>query len=145
MPLMGTIRASTRQTTKGILWVAFSLGLFVLGDLIFGNPSDSPDGANHALAHLLTGIPMLLLALTAYRLWKPGNPILRVVRAPFILIALMLSAGQVEHSVEVYVGDPPHIVAKFTPSQVAVIGLGVPLAIGTLAKAWRSRIQHASS
>ncbi len=134
-----TIRASVLQRHNGILWAVFCLGLFVVGDLIFGNPSDSPDGASHALAHLSTGVPLLLLALGMYRLWRPRNPFMRAARALFILLALVFGAGQLEHAVGVYVGDPPHIVAKITPSQVAVIGLGILLGIANMLKAWRSR------
>ena len=140
-----TIRASMLQRHKGILWVVSALGLFVAGNLVFGNPSESPDGASHALAHLSTGVPFLLLALAAYRLWTPRNPIMQVARVMIVMTALVICAGQLEHSVGVYVGDPPHIVGKMTSTQVAVIGLGLLLAIVNMAKAWRSRIQHASS
>ena len=140
-----TIRTSILQRHNAIVWVVFSLGLFVVGDLIFGNPSDFPDGAKHALAHLSTGVPIVLLALVAYRLWRPSNPVVRVARVLFILLTLVISAGQFDHAVGVYAGDPPHIVAKFTPSQVAVVGLGIPLAIANMVKGWKSRIQQASS
>ena len=140
-----TIPASVLQLHKGTLWVVSSLALFVAGNLIFGNPSDSPDGARHALAHLYTGVPFLLLALAAYRLWGPRNPIMQVSRVMFVMIALVIGAGQLEHSVGVYVGDPLHIVGKMTPSQVAVVGLGILLAIANVVKAWRSRVQQRSS
>ena len=141
MLLMRNIRASVLLQRKGLFWVVFSLGLFVAGDLIFGNPSDSPDGANHALAHLSKGVPILILAVAAYWRWRPRNPIMWVARVVFVTFALVIGAGQLEHSI----GDPPHIVAKITPSQVAVLGLAILLAIATVARGWRSRIQQASS
>lgn len=140
-----TVRASMPQRHKGTLWVVSALALFVAGNLIFGNPADSPDGARHALAHLYTGVPLLLLAFAAYRLWRPRNPIMRVARVMFVMTALVIGAGQLEHSIGVYVGDPLHIVGKTTPSQVAVIGLAILLAIANIVKAWRSRIQQRSS
>ncbi len=140
-----TIRTSIQQRHQGVVWVVFSLGLFVVGDLIFGNPSNSPDGAGHALAHISTGVPLLLLALVVYRLSRPRNPIMRVARALFVMFALVFSVGQFEHSVGVYTGDPPHIVGKLTSSQIAVIGLGILLAIANMVKAGRSRNKHAPS
>ncbi len=137
-----TIQASVLQRRKGILWAVFCLGLFVVGDLIFGNPSNSPDGAGHALAHISTGVPLLLLALVVYKLSRPRNPIMRVARVMFIMIASVIGVGQLEHSAGVYVGDPLHIVGKTTPAQVAVIGLGILLAIVNMVKAWKSRIQR---
>ena len=140
-----TIRTSIQQRHKGILWTVFCFGLFVVGELIFGNPSESPEGARHALAHLSTGFPILLLALVVYKLSRPSNLIMRVARVAFIMFALVIAAGQFEHSVGVYVGDPPHIVKKMTPSQVAVIGLAILLAIANMVKAWRFRFQQATS
>ena len=118
------------------------MALFVAGNLILGNPSDSPDGASHALAHLYTGVPFLVLAFAAYRLWSPRNPVMRVARVMFIMIASVIGVGQLEHSVGVYVGDPLHIVGKTTPAQVAVIGLGILLAVVNMVKAWKFRIQR---
>ncbi|PKB70941.1 MAG: hypothetical protein BZY87_07550 [SAR202 cluster bacterium Io17-Chloro-G6] len=140
-----TIRAWILQLHPGISWVVFCLGLFVVGDLIFGNPSDSPEGTRHALAHLSTGVPLLLLALTAYGLWRPRNLFLRVARVLFILLTLVFGAGQIEHSVGVYAGDPPHIVAKITPSQAAVVSLGILLGIANMVKALRFRVHHTSA
>ena len=121
------------------------LALSFAGILISGDPSDPPNEASHVLAHLSRGVPLLILALAVYRLWRPRNPIMRAARALIILVALVISVGQLEHSIGAFAGDPPHIVEKFTSSQVAVIGLAILLAIANLIKVWKSRIQHTSS
>ena len=47
----------------------------------------------------------------------------------------MFGAGQLEHSIGAFVGELPHIVAGFVSSEVAIIGLGILLAIARMAKA----------
>ena len=140
-----TIRTSILQLHKGTLWAVSSLALFVAGILIFGEFADSPDEASHALEHLSRGAPIVLVALAVHRLWRPRSPVMRIPRALFVLVALMFGVGQLEHSIGAFAGDPPHIVAKLTSSQVAIIGLGILLAVANMVTAWRSRIQHTSS
>jgi len=139
------IRASTLRRHKGALWAVASLGLFIAGVVIFGELVASPDEASHALEHLSRGAPILLLALAVHRLWSPRIPVMRVGRALFVMGTLVIGVGQLEHSIGAFAGDPPHIVADFTPSQVVIIGLGILLAIARMIKAWRSRVQQMST
>ena len=139
-----TIRPSLLLDKRTLSAVA-GLGLFSAGIFIFGEFAASPDEAEHALEHLSRGVVIALLALAFHRLWRPHNPILRVARALFVLAGLVIGVGQLEHSIGVYLGVPPHIVGKTTLSQVAVIGLAILLAIANMVKAWRFRIQHASA
>ena len=134
-----TIRASILQRHKGTLLAVSVLALSFAGILISGDPRDPPNEASHVLAHLSRGVPLLLLALAVYRLWRPRNPILRVARVLFVMFTLVIGAGQLEHSIGAFAGDPPHIVGKTTASQLVVIGLAILLAIANMLKAWRSR------
>ena len=135
------IRASLLGLNKGTLWAVSSLGLFSAGIFFFGQIAASPDEADHALEHLSRGVIIALLVLAFHRLWRPRNPILRVARALFVMVGLVISVGQFEHSIVAFGGYHPHIVRHITSSQLAIFGLGILLAIANMVKAWRSRIQ----
>lgn len=119
--------------------------MFFAGVLIFGELAASPGEASHAVEHLSRGAPIVLLALAFHRLWRPRILIMRVPRALLVLGMSVLGVGQLEHSIGAFAGDPPHIVARFTSSQVAIIGLGILLAIIGIVKTWRSRVQQRST
>ncbi len=140
-----TIRAAILRLHKETRWAVSSLALFVAGVLIFGEFVAPADEASHAIEHLRKGAPIVLLALAVHGLWRPRSLIMQVARALFVLGTLVLGVGQLEHSIGAFVGEHPHIVAGFVSSEVAIIGLGVLLAIARMFKAWRSRVQQRSS
>ena len=139
-----TIQASILRLHKGTLWGVSSLGLFFAGILIFGEVAASPDEASHALEHLSRSVVIVLLALAVHRLWRPRNPIMGAARALFVLVALVFGVGQLERFIGAFAGDPPHIVARVTSSQVAIIGLGILLATANMVEALRSRTEQRS-
>ena len=140
-----TIRASVLQLHKITLLAVASLGLFSAGIFIFGELAASSDETEHALEHLSRGAPAVLLALAVYRFWRPRMIGLRGFRVLFVMGMLVPGVGQLEHSIVAFGGYHPHIVAHITSTQVAILGLGILLAIANVVKAWRSRVQQRSS